>query len=92
MLLVEAIPRTGDRNLMTMALADEQMIFFVRGPKTFALGGTNEYMAQFLFYISYHPRPLYYRFHDRKNDGARFRFSSDHLAPKDNPYHKKGNR
>ena len=39
MLLVEAIPRTGDRNLMTMALADEQMIFFVRGAKTFALGG-----------------------------------------------------
>ena len=41
MLLVEAIPRTGDRNLMTMALADEQMIFFVRGAKTFALGGTS---------------------------------------------------
>ena len=37
---MEAIPRTGDRNLMTMALADEQMIFFVRGAKTFALGGT----------------------------------------------------
>ena len=33
------MPRTGDRNLMTMALADEQMIFFVRGAKTFALGG-----------------------------------------------------
>ena len=42
MLLVEAIPRTGDKNLMTMALADEQMIFFVRGAKTFALGGKRE--------------------------------------------------
>ena len=38
--LEEGIPRTGDRNLMTMTLADEQMIFFVRGAKTFALGGT----------------------------------------------------
>ena len=36
---MEAIPRTGDRNLMTMALADERMISFVRGAKTFALGG-----------------------------------------------------
>ena len=40
MLLVEAIPRTGDRNLMSIALADEQMISFVRGAKTFALGGS----------------------------------------------------
>ena len=39
---MEAIPRTGDRNLMTMTVADEQMIFFVRGAKTFALGGNNE--------------------------------------------------
>ena len=40
------MPRTGDRNLMTMALADEQMIFFVRGAKTFALGGIGKYAGR----------------------------------------------
>ena len=49
MLLVETTARTGDRNLMTMALADEQMIFFVRGAKTFALGGTASYSISMSF-------------------------------------------
>ena len=53
MLLVEAIPRTGDRNLMTMALADEQMIFFVRGAKTYALGGNYVIIYIQIFLITY---------------------------------------
>ena len=35
---METTARTGDRNLMTQALAGEQMTYFVRGAKTFALG------------------------------------------------------
>ena len=54
----EATPRTGDRNLMTMhmAIADEQIDFFVRWAKTFALGTTQA--TGLSFHLFAHIAPL----------------------------------
>ena len=39
---MKATSSIGEKNLMTLALAGEQMNVFVRWPKTFALGGTHD--------------------------------------------------